>query len=233
MSLKGKIKIEEIVQKTSHNLAELFQIKDRGYIKEGYFADLVLFDLNSKTDVSGESIYSKCGWSPLKNETINSKIKSCMNKKYDVAYFSAEIGISSSIPTYSGGLGVLAGDHIKAAGDVGINMCAITLLYKEGYFKQRVDENGMQTETYPRFDPDPLIKQLDLRFFIQLQNRKVWVQAFKFDYIGESDVRIPIYFLGPTSSSPEVRLLGWVGHGVIYFYRVPSAFRDLLLTTDL
>ena len=118
-----------------------------------------------------------------------------MNKKYDVAYFSAEIGISSSIPTYSGGLGVLAGDHIKAAGDVGINMCAITLLYKEGYFKQRVDENGVQTETYPRFDPDPLIKQLDLRFFIQLQNRKVWVQAFKFDYIGESDVRIPIYFL--------------------------------------
>ena len=118
-----------------------------------------------------------------------------MNKKYDVAYFSAEIGISSSIPTYSGGLGVLAGDHIKAAGDVGINMCAITLLYKEGYFKQRVDESGVQTETYPRFDPDPLIKQLDLRFFIQLQNRKVWVQAFKFDYIGESDVRIPIYFL--------------------------------------
>ena len=118
-----------------------------------------------------------------------------MNKKFDVAYFSAEIGISSSIPTYSGGLGVLAGDHIKAAGDVGINMCAITLLYKEGYFKQRVDEDGIQTETYPRFDPDPLIKQLDLRFFIQLQNRKVWVQAFKFDYIGESDVRIPIYFL--------------------------------------
>ena len=118
-----------------------------------------------------------------------------MNKKYDVAYFSAEIGISSSIPTYSGGLGVLAGDHIKASGDVGINMCAITLLYKEGYFKQRVDEDGVQTETYPRFDPDPLIKQLDLRFSIQLQNRKVWVQAFKFDYIGESDVRIPIYFL--------------------------------------
>ena len=74
MSLKGKIKIEEIVQKTSHNLAELFQIKDRGYIKEGYFADLVLFDLNSKTDVSGESIYSKCGWSPLKNETFNSRV---------------------------------------------------------------------------------------------------------------------------------------------------------------
>ena len=52
-----------------------------------------------------------------------------------IAYFSAEIGISASLPTYSGGLGVLAGDHIKAAADVGIPMVGITLLYKEGYFK--------------------------------------------------------------------------------------------------
>ena len=55
---------------------------------------------------------------------------------YNIAYFSAEIGISSSLPTYSGGLGVLSGDHIKASADLGINMCAITLLYKEGYYKQ-------------------------------------------------------------------------------------------------
>ena len=52
-----------------------------------------------------------------------------MNKKFEIAYFSAEIGISTSLPTYSGGLGVLAGDHIKAAGDRKINMCAVTLLY--------------------------------------------------------------------------------------------------------
>ena len=62
-----------------------------------------------------------------------------MGKKIEIAYFSAEIGISASIPTYSGGLGVLAGDHIKAAGDEGINLGAITLLYKEGYFKQRLE----------------------------------------------------------------------------------------------
>ena len=74
LSLKGKFKIEEIVQKTSHNVAELFQIKERGFIREGYFADLVLFDLNSKTDVSKEKIYSKCGWSPLKDESFNSKV---------------------------------------------------------------------------------------------------------------------------------------------------------------
>ena len=53
-----------------------------------------------------------------------------------IAYFSAEIGISASLPTYSGGLGVLAGDHIKAAADTGLSMVGISLLYKEGYFKQ-------------------------------------------------------------------------------------------------
>ena len=118
-----------------------------------------------------------------------------MNKQFEIAYFSAEIGISSSIPTYSGGLGVLAGDHIKAAGDAGINMCAITLLYKEGYFKQRIDEDGIQTETYPRFDPEPLISQMDLQFSLQLQKREVFVQVFRFDYIASSGHNIPIYFL--------------------------------------
>ena len=118
-----------------------------------------------------------------------------MNKQFEIAYFSAEIGISSSIPTYSGGLGVLAGDHIKAAGDAGISMCAITLLYKEGYFKQRIDEEGVQTETYPRFDPDPLIKQMDLNFSIQLRNRKVFIQVFKFEYVADSGDRVPIFFL--------------------------------------
>ena len=87
-----------------------------------------------------------------------------MRNNYDIAYFSAEIGISSSLPTYSGGLGVLAGDHIKAAGDIGLNLCGITLLYKEGYFKQRVDDKGVQTETYPKFDPNPILEKTNIKF---------------------------------------------------------------------
>ena len=116
-------------------------------------------------------------------------------KKYDIAYFSAEIGISSSLPTYSGGLGVLAGDHIKASGDIGLNMCAVTLLYREGYFKQRIDEEGVQTETYPRFDPFPLLKKLDIKFTLRLRKRDVWIQAYKFDYLGHNGHKVPIYFL--------------------------------------
>ena len=115
--------------------------------------------------------------------------------QYDIAYFSAEIGISSSLPTYSGGLGVLAGDHIKASGDIGLNMCAITLLYREGYFKQRIDEDGIQTETYPRFDPYPLLKKLDVRFTLRLRGRDVWIQIYRFDYAGYGGQVVPIYFL--------------------------------------
>ncbi|MEC9456930.1 MAG: alpha-glucan family phosphorylase [Candidatus Neomarinimicrobiota bacterium] len=115
--------------------------------------------------------------------------------QYDIAYFSAEIGISSSLPTYSGGLGVLAGDHIKASGDIGLNMCAITLLYREGYFKQRIDEDGIQTETYPRFDPYPLLTKLNVRFTLRLRGRDVWIQVYRFDYAGHGDQVVPIYFL--------------------------------------
>jgi len=118
-----------------------------------------------------------------------------MEQQYDIAYFSAEIGISSSLPTYSGGLGVLAGDHIKASGDIGLNMCAITLLYREGYFKQRIDEDGIQTETYPRFDPYPLLKKLDVRFTLRLRARDVWIQVYRFDYVGHGGHAVPIYFL--------------------------------------
>ena len=116
-------------------------------------------------------------------------------KQYDIAYFSAEIGISSSLPTYSGGLGVLAGDHIKASGDIGLNMCAVTLLYREGYFKQHIDEEGIQTETYPRFDPYPLLKKLDVKFTLRLRARDVWIQVYQFDYVGHGGHAVPIYFL--------------------------------------
>ena len=114
---------------------------------------------------------------------------------FEIAYFSAEIGISSNLPTYSGGLGVLAGDHIKASADAGLPMVAISLLYKEGYFKQRIDEGGVQSETYPKFDPMPLLEKVDVKFTLKLRERDVWIQAYKYDYKGINGKIIPIYFL--------------------------------------
>ncbi|MBA2365183.1 MAG: alpha-glucan family phosphorylase [Actinobacteria bacterium] len=70
-----------------------------------------------------------------------------------VAYFSPEFAITEALPTYSGGLGVLAGDHLKAASDLGIPMVGVGLLYRQGYFRQQLSSDGWQLERYPSFDP--------------------------------------------------------------------------------
>lgn len=73
-----------------------------------------------------------------------------------VAYFSPEFGIAAALPQYSGGLGVLAGDHLKAASDLGVPVVGVGLLYRAGYFRQALDRSGRQVETYPVLDPDGL-----------------------------------------------------------------------------
>ena len=72
---QGKISIEKVVEKMSHNVATCFDIKDRGFIREGYYADLVLTDLNDSTTVSKDNILYKCGWSPLEGFTMPASIK--------------------------------------------------------------------------------------------------------------------------------------------------------------
>ncbi len=71
---QGKISLEKIAEKTAHNLAICFQIKDRGFIREGYYADLALVDFNASYQVKKDNILAKCGWSPFEGQTFNSKI---------------------------------------------------------------------------------------------------------------------------------------------------------------
>ncbi len=73
-----------------------------------------------------------------------------------IAYFSPEYGITAALPQYSGGLGILAGDHLKAASDLGVPVIGVGLLYRHGYFKQSLSRDGWQQETYPVLDPDEL-----------------------------------------------------------------------------
>jgi starch phosphorylase len=73
-----------------------------------------------------------------------------------VAYFSAEFGLDESLPVYSGGLGILAGDHLKAASELGVPLVGIGLFYRRGYFRQRLDETDRQVERYPRNEPSRL-----------------------------------------------------------------------------
>jgi glycogen phosphorylase len=81
--------------------------------------------------------------------------------RFGVAYFSSEFGLDESLPIYSGGLGVLAGDHLKSASDLGVPVTAVGLFYREGYFRQQLDESGLQVERYPQNDPALLPLQLE------------------------------------------------------------------------
>ena len=80
-----------------------------------------------------------------------------------VAYFSAEFGLHESLPIYSGGLGVLAGDHVKSASDLGLPLVGVGILYSQGYFRQRIDAEGRQQEVYEPLEPGrrPVFPALD------------------------------------------------------------------------
>ena len=90
-----------------------------------------------------------------------------------VAYFSAEFGVHESLPVYSGGLGVLAGDHIKSASDLGIPLVGVGLFYGQGYFRQRLDRDGWQHEEYLETD----VNQLAMETAIGTNGRPVMVQV--------------------------------------------------------
>jgi glycogen phosphorylase len=104
-----------------------------------------------------------------------------------VAYFSMEFGITSFLRIYSGGLGILSGDHLKSSSDLGIPLVGVGLFYGRGYFSQEVSEEGWQMESYPSNDPEnlPLNIVLDkdskesLIFSVPLADREVYVQAWK------------------------------------------------------
>src|SRR5947207_15067340 len=81
--------------------------------------------------------------------------------RFAAAYFSCEFGLDESLPIYSGGLGVLAGDHLKSASDLGVPLVGIGLFYREGYFRQQLDETDWQIERYPENDPAKLPLQLE------------------------------------------------------------------------
>src|SRR5258708_16002462 len=94
-----------------------------------------------------------------------------------VAYFSMEIALDPAIPTYSGGLGVLAGDTVRAAADAGLPMLAVTLLYRKGYFRQRLDSVGNQREEPVLWSPETVLESVtDAQVTVALERRHVRVQ---------------------------------------------------------
>lgn len=112
-----------------------------------------------------------------------------------VAYFSMEIGMSPLVPTYSGGLGVLAGDTIRSAADLEIPFVAVTLLHRHGYFYQRLDEQGRQLEEPVAWAIDDFVEPMDPVVHVEVEGRSVAVRAWRYRVKGESGFEVPVYLL--------------------------------------
>ena len=118
-----------------------------------------------------------------------------------IAYFSMEIGLDPAMPTYSGGLGILAGDTIKSAADLNIPLVAVTLLHRKGYFKQKLSPDGQQTEESATWAPENYLTLMEARTSVTLEGRSVQIRAWKYEVDGEQGYTVPVFFLD--SDVPE------------------------------
>jgi starch phosphorylase len=118
-----------------------------------------------------------------------------MDPERMIAYFSMEIGLETNMPTYSGGLGVLAGDTIRAAADLKIPLVAVTLLHRKGYFYQHLDATGRQYEEPVAWVVDDFLQEMSARTSITIEGRTVQLRAWRYLVCGLSGATVPVYFL--------------------------------------
>jgi len=124
-----------------------------------------------------------------------------MNGQRTIAYFSMEIALDPMMPTYSGGLGVLAGDTICAAADLKVPMVAVTLLHRKGYFHQRLGSNGEQVEEPVEWVVEDFLKEMLPRASVTIEGRTVHIRGWRYEVMGVTGFKVPVYFLD--SDLPE------------------------------
>jgi starch phosphorylase len=112
-----------------------------------------------------------------------------------IAYFSMEIAVAPDMPTYSGGLGVLAGDTLRSAADMGLPLAAVTLAHRKGYFRQHLDQDGVQTEEPQPWAIEEKLSSEEPVVTITIEGRQVALRAWRYDLTGVTGHKIPIYFL--------------------------------------
>jgi starch phosphorylase len=152
---------------------------------------------------------------PILNELL------VLTKEPKIAYFSMEIGIQNDIPTYSGGLGVLAGDTLRSGADLKLPMVAVTLVCKKGYFRQEIDEKGVQTELPYSWNPSQYLILLPTRITVQIEGRDVLVQAWLYKVKSLTSGSLPVFFLDTDieGNTPEDREI------TSYLYGGDQAYR--------
>jgi starch phosphorylase len=126
-----------------------------------------------------------------------------------IAYFSMEVALESHLPTYSGGLGVLAGDMLRSAAELGLPMVGVTLLYRKGYFFQRLDDEGHQHEEPAAWPVEGFLLPTDSTCQLEVEGRKVTVRAWRYLITGMSGAVVPVLLLDTdvTGNDPYDRSL--------------------------
>ncbi|MBI3476389.1 MAG: alpha-glucan family phosphorylase [Acidobacteria bacterium] len=112
-----------------------------------------------------------------------------------VAYFSMEVAVDPRIPTYSGGLGILAGDTLRSCADLKVPTVGVTLLYRKGYFEQVLDDRGRQQERPVQFSPEQALQPLEARVQVQIAGRTVAVRGWQYNILGQSGSTVPLILL--------------------------------------
>lgn len=112
-----------------------------------------------------------------------------------VAYFSMDVAVDSQIPTYSGGLGVLAGDMLRSAADLEVPMVAVSLIHRKGYFEQRLDSHGNQLESPADWSPETYLHRLPQKISVSIEGRDVRVGAWQYVFSGITGHSVPLVFL--------------------------------------
>jgi starch phosphorylase len=118
-----------------------------------------------------------------------------MNEEKTIAYFSMEIGLDPEMPTYSGGLGILAGDTLRSAADLKVPMIAVTLLYRKGYFYQRLDDAGRQREEPVHWIIEDYLEEMSQRASVVIEGRTVQIRPWRYEIEGIGGFKVPVYFL--------------------------------------
>ncbi len=118
-----------------------------------------------------------------------------------IAYFSMEVALDPAMPTYAGGLGVLAGDTIRSAADLEVPMVAVSLLYRHGFLKQHIDTSGWQHAEPCAWDVAAFVRELPTRVSVEIEGRTVHLRAWEFFVKGVGGFRVPVFLLD--SDLPE------------------------------
>lgn len=193
----------DLWRQCGHNPVRMLSLVDQEKIERAASDPTYVHSVN-QTVAALEAHTVKPGWFQRNHKQIAEDTKT----PFRVAYFCAEFGMTECFQIYSGGLGILAGDHLKSASELGLPLVGVGLLYRNGYFHQYVSSDGWQQETYPELDPatQPVRRMFDektgeqLRVQVELDGRAVSAGIWKVE-VG----RVPLYLLDTNMPENDVK----------------------------